>query len=231
MGRRCSHCGNFGHNSRTCSSYKTKVIRLFGVHLDTTSSSPPPPLTRPSILATAMKKSFSMDCLPACSSSSSSFIGYLSDGLAHKTLDRKKGMPWTEEEHRMFLVGLEKLGKGDWRGISRHFVVTKSPTQVASHAQKYFLRQATTFHHKRRRTSLFDMVSADSIEENSSTIPCNDNIGSTTEVVWRQGLVNPRLGYPDPDISGSGHFGGLDLELKLTSLQSSESNIRPISVT
>lgn len=90
MGRRCSHCGNVGHNSRTCSSYHTRVITLFGVHLDTTSSSPPPP-SPPSTLAAAIKKSFSMDCLPACSSSSSSFAGYLSDGLAHKTPDRKKG--------------------------------------------------------------------------------------------------------------------------------------------
>mmetsp|Transcript_58706 Transcript_58706/g.187265 ORF Transcript_58706/g.187265 Transcript_58706/m.187265 type:complete len:260 (+) Transcript_58706:983-1762(+) len=39
-----------------------------------------------------------------------------------------------------FLVGLKKLGKGNWRGISRHFVPTRTPTQVASHAQKHFLR-------------------------------------------------------------------------------------------
>ncbi|KAG7538238.1 Zinc finger CCHC-type [Arabidopsis suecica] len=234
MGRRCSHCGNVGHNSRTCSSYQTGVIRLFGVHLDTTSSSPPPPPPS-SLLAAAIKKSFSMDCLPACSSSSSSFAGYLSDGLAHKTPDRKKGVPWTEEEHRTFLIGLEKLGKGDWRGISRNYVVTKSPTQVASHAQKYFLRQTTTLHHKRRRTSLFDMVSAGNVEENSTIKSiCNDHIGSTSKVVWKQGLLNPRLGYPDPKVtvSGSGNSGGgLDLELKLASIQSPESNIRPISVT
>ncbi|KAG2333241.1 hypothetical protein Bca52824_004421 [Brassica carinata] len=235
MGRKCSHCGSVGHNSRTCSSNKTRVIKLFGVHVDTTGPSPPPgPHSPPpsSILAAAIKKSFSMDCLPACSSSSSSFAGYLSDGLTHKTPYRKKGVPWTEKEHRMFLIGLEKLGKGDWRGISRNFVVTKSPTQVASHAQKYFIRHATTLHHKRRRTSLFDMVPAGNFEENSS-IPCNDDehIGSNTEVVWKQGLTDPCLGHPAPEISGSGNIGGLDLDLKLASHQSSKSNIRPISVT
>lgn len=67
------------------------------------------------------------------------------------------GTPWTEEEHRMFLLGLQKLGKGDWRGISRNFVVSRTPTQVASHAQKYFIRQ-TNSSRRKRRSSLFDMV-------------------------------------------------------------------------
>ncbi|CDY32889.1 BnaC09g33360D [Brassica napus] len=197
MGRRCSNCGNVGHNSRTCSSYKTRVIRLFGVHVDTRGSSPQPPPPPPSsLLAAAMKKSFSMDCLPACSTSSSSFAGYLSDGLTHRTPDRKKvGVPWTEEEHRTFLNGLEKLGKGDWRGISRNFVVF-----------------------------------AGNVEENN-TIPCNDHFGSTTDVVWKQGSVNPCLGYQAPEVSESGNSVGLDLDLKLASLQTTESNIRPISVT
>lgn len=44
--------------------------------------------------------------------------------------ERRKGIPWTEEEHRLFLMGLAKYGKGDWRSISRNFVITRTPTQV-----------------------------------------------------------------------------------------------------
>lgn len=57
----------------------------------------------------------------------------------------------------MFLLGLQKLGKGDWRGIARNFVITRTPTQVASHAQKYFIRQSNMTR-KKRRSSLFDMT-------------------------------------------------------------------------
>lgn len=69
----------------------------------------------------------------------------------------RAGVPWSEQEHRLFLAGLEKLGKGDWRGISRSYVTTRTPTQVASHAQKFFLRQSS-IGKKKRRSSLFDMV-------------------------------------------------------------------------
>lgn len=189
MGRKCSHCGNIGHNSRTCTTYRGSFgggLKLFGVQLDI-SSSP----------AAMMKKSFSMDCLYTSSSSSSSpspssslsssrisidensdkttIGGYLSDGLIGRAQERKKGVPWTEEEHRIFLIGLEKLGKGDWRGISRNYVTTRTPTQVASHAQKYFLRQLT-LNKKKRRSSLFDMVgSSNSNSKPSYPVPTHYN--------------------------------------------------------
>ncbi|XP_010498308.1 PREDICTED: transcription factor MYB1R1 [Camelina sativa] len=71
--------------------------------------------------------------------------------------ERKRGVPWTENEHKRFLIGLQKVGKGDWKGISRNFVKSRTPTQVASHAQKYFLRR-TNLNRRRRRSSLFDIT-------------------------------------------------------------------------
>ncbi|KAH0780203.1 hypothetical protein KY290_006630 [Solanum tuberosum] len=94
--------------------------------------------------------------------------------------ERKKGIPWTEEEHRQFLLGLKKYGKGDWRNISRNFVTTRTPTQVASHAQKYFIRQLSGGKDKRRSSihditivNLTDMKSISPENHTSSNSPEN----------------------------------------------------------
>ncbi|OVA06470.1 SANT/Myb domain [Macleaya cordata] len=84
--------------------------------------------------------------------------------------ERKKGVPWTEEEHRLFLLGLKKYGKGDWRNISRNYVISRTPTQVASHAQKYFIRQLSGGKDK-RRSSIHDITTVNCIE----TTPQPDN--------------------------------------------------------
>nr|XP_043615384.1 transcription factor MYBS3 [Erigeron canadensis] len=167
MTRRCSHCSNNGHNSRTCPTRAGGGggggVKLFGVRLTDGGS--------------IMKKSASMGNLssvysssnhsspataspvnPSSPATSDPVQGYLSDDpSAKRRADRKKGTPWTEEEHRLFLLGLQKLGKGDWRGIARNYVISRTPTQVASHAQKYFIRQCGSTRRK-RRSSLFDMA-------------------------------------------------------------------------
>ncbi|XP_078447923.1 myb-like transcription factor family protein isoform X2 [Wolffia australiana] len=160
MTRRCSHCSHNGHNSRTCPN---RGVKLFGVRLTDGS----------------IRKSASMGNLSHYAASSgggggsspaidghetpggAAAEGYASEdfvpGSSSGSRERKKGIPWTEDEHRMFLLGLKKLGKGDWRGISRNFVVSRTPTQVASHAQKYFIRQ-TNASRRKRRSSLFDII-------------------------------------------------------------------------
>ncbi|KAL1332600.1 hypothetical protein HN51_061381 [Arachis hypogaea] len=83
--------------------------------------------------------------------------------------ERKKGVPWTEEEHKLFLLGLKKYGKGDWRNISRNFVITRTPTQVASHAQKYFIRQLSGGKDK-RRASIHDITTVNLTDNNNRTL-------------------------------------------------------------
>lgn len=56
-----------------------------------------------------------------------------------KSIEREKGA-WTKREHEFFLLGLKRLGKGNWKNISAQFVRTRTASQVASHAQKYFER-------------------------------------------------------------------------------------------
>lgn len=55
-------------------------------------------------------------------------------------------------------MGLAKYGKGDWRSISRNFVITRTPTQVASHAQKYFIRLNSQNKKDKRRASIHDIT-------------------------------------------------------------------------
>ncbi|XP_077246942.1 transcription factor SRM1-like [Tasmannia lanceolata] len=99
--------------------------------------------------------------------------------------ERRKGVPWSEDEHRLFLLGLNGYGWGDWRSISRNFVVSRTPTQVASHAQKYQNRMnkgAT----KGQRPSIHDIRTVSSPPTN---LPINPPLHS---------LVFPSLPLPSP---------------------------------
>ncbi|KAF8077526.1 hypothetical protein N665_1030s0010 [Sinapis alba] len=73
---------------------------------------------------------------------------------------KKRGTPWTAKEHGDFLKGLAKFGRGDWKNISRVCVKTKTPSQVASHAQKHFLRQNME-NKAKKRSSIHDMTLVD----------------------------------------------------------------------
>ncbi|KAF5751395.1 DIV1A protein [Tripterygium wilfordii] len=103
--------------------------------------------------------------------------GKRSSSIRPPDQERKKGVPWTEEEHKLFLMGLKKYGKGDWRNISRNFVITRTPTQVASHAQKYFIRQLSGGKDK-RRASIHDITTVNLYETRT---PSPDSKGPSPE--------------------------------------------------
>lgn len=47
---------------------------------------------------------------------------------------------WTDQEHSLFLQGLQMYGRGKWIQIAE-LIKTRTPAQVNTHAQKFFIRQ------------------------------------------------------------------------------------------
>ncbi|KAM6573814.1 hypothetical protein CsatA_022141 [Cannabis sativa] len=64
-----------------------------------------------------------------------------SEALNQKSTSSKNGR-WTLDEHIIFLNGLNKFGSGNWAEISTLFGGTRTPIQIATHAQKYFNKMA-----------------------------------------------------------------------------------------
>ncbi|XP_078437653.1 uncharacterized protein LOC144708276 [Wolffia australiana] len=81
-----------------------------------------------------------MSAPPAVAEESVSFlIESLKQGLPSRRATRN--VAWSDEEHKsLFLLGMDLHGKGDWKAISQFFVPSRTPTQIASHAQKFFKR-------------------------------------------------------------------------------------------
>lgn len=104
--------------------------------------------------------------------------------------ERRKGIAWTEEEHRLFLLGLNKYGKGDWRSISRNFVISRTPTQVASHAQKYFIR-LNSMNKDRRRSSIHDITSFNNGDLSTSQGPITGQLNNITSPITSKTIKKP----------------------------------------
>jgi len=56
--------------------------------------------------------------------------------------------------YRLFLDRLRIYGKGNWKNISK-YLKSRTPTQVANHAQKYFIHQNAYADKKRKKSILY----------------------------------------------------------------------------
>ncbi|KAL4181874.1 hypothetical protein AMTRI_Chr12g239630 [Amborella trichopoda] len=71
---------------------------------------------------------------------------------------------------QLFLIGLQKYGKGNWNSISKFVVKTRTSVQIASHAQKYFIRQkALAEKNEKKRVSIYDM-SVDDLDTQAAEV-------------------------------------------------------------
>ncbi|KAK9059677.1 hypothetical protein SSX86_020381 [Deinandra increscens subsp. villosa] len=171
--KKCSDCGQTGHTSSECKNGKVGSFHLFGVKIDPLADQLSEEDESLQIV-NGVDESKSTENLKRQDNEHSSSIDH--------GQDKKKGMPWTEDEHRSFLKGLEKLGKGSWRAISKDYVPSRTPTQVASHAQKYFIRMNATDGKRNQRSSLFD-------------VPCNEFSAESRASVLRPAVAPLALTY------------------------------------
>ncbi|KAK7267767.1 hypothetical protein RIF29_20446 [Crotalaria pallida] len=74
----------------------------------------------------------------------------------------QKRIHYSKDEHRVFLEGINKFSKGEWISISKYLFPSKTPSQITTHAQKCFIRQATCTARKKRK-NIHDILTSDHV--------------------------------------------------------------------
>ncbi|KAG4909582.1 hypothetical protein JHK87_055698 [Glycine soja] len=128
----------------------------------------------------------------------------LSSGSS-QSIHSKKYIHWTKEEHRSFLLGLEEYKESRWEKISEKFVPSKTPTQVVSHAKKFFKWKNAPKKERKRRsiheTTLddIDMIVTPHIDQHN-WLPPPPNFAGTfvktmvaVQIIGKKNLVEQQL--------------------------------------
>ncbi|XP_045813913.1 myb-like protein J [Trifolium pratense] len=124
--------------------------------------------------------------------------------------ERKERIPWTEDEHRLFLQGLNKHGRARWKDISKDFLPRRTPTQIASHAQKYFkhLKEVAGKERKKRR-SIHDVTVDNNVTVASHPIEQQTGIPLIEQQNEIPNLISPSIEQQIPSIEGQNKISTL----------------------
>ncbi|GFS42525.1 duplicated homeodomain-like superfamily protein [Actinidia rufa] len=99
-----------------------------------------------------------------------------------------------------FCLVWTSLGKGIGENISRNFVISRTPTQVASHAQKYFIR-LNSINRDRRRSSIHDITNVNGRDASAhQPSPITGQQPNSTSAM-------ASIGPPPPHMAGLGMYG------------------------
>ncbi|XP_050918077.1 transcription factor MYBS3 [Lathyrus oleraceus] len=63
-------------------------------------------------------------------------------------------VPWSQQEHDLFVMGLTEYGKGKWSKIAKHYVCNKTPQQVQCYARSFFKYLPASYVHRFKRKKL-----------------------------------------------------------------------------
>ncbi|KAI9124662.1 hypothetical protein K1719_004584 [Acacia pycnantha] len=87
---------------------------------------------------------------------------YLDSSANNQPPKYNRRSSWTLEEHTLFLLGVKKYGWGHWKNVSKYAVMTRDASQVASHAQKFYIRQKERETREHARGNIHDITLANS---------------------------------------------------------------------
>ncbi|TVU29962.1 hypothetical protein EJB05_21561, partial [Eragrostis curvula] len=127
-----------------------------------------PPTTAPTDVAAAVASSAGEEAAAAIIVEKADLAPAAEDGEASERVakismrkgkrERKKPMAWTQQEHNLFLAGLQKYGKGKWKVMASEYLKTKSASQIASHHQKHRNRWEQRKRNACKRASIHDIT-------------------------------------------------------------------------
>ncbi|CAK9139367.1 unnamed protein product [Ilex paraguariensis] len=107
----------------------------------------------------------------------------VASSAARRATCRKPLTHWTEEEHELFLMGIEMYGRGQWKKISETYLLTRTPSQISSHAQSHFKRN------RKKNLRTINFLEVDNCTTSQTSKP-NKSSTSTVDESDRS-IVNP----------------------------------------